>query len=87
MLFEPDKFKNAGFWFSCEPEAFWKRNFWKRGHRDNHVISLTGFFSNTITRWPVMTSAFWSSSRKHKMRQFSEQNVVFKFFRRSVDGD
>ena len=43
-LFKPEKFENAGFAFYCKWKTFWKRNFRKRWHRDNNVISHTEFF-------------------------------------------
>ena len=48
------EFENASFAFSCERKTFCEQRISKRWRRDNHVISLIEFSSNTIPKWPVI---------------------------------
>ena len=68
-LFEPEKFKNAGFLFSCGRSFFTKR--W----RHDHVISLT-----ECDWWLLQFKFIWRCVYgKHLMRFQNETSVSFQF--------
>ena len=47
-LFKPKKFEDAGFSFSCGRKHFENGAFLKTMTSDDHVISLTAFYSTQI---------------------------------------
>ena len=79
--FQPEEFENAGVSFSCERKTFWKRNFRKWWRRNNHVIFLTEFSSNTNPKYPVIQLCFQIPQAQCGLQTFdafSEWNLRFQ---------
>lgn len=82
--------ENGGVWkcrlfvFMWAEIIFENRAFWKQWSRNNHVISLPDFFSNTDPKWSLFL-LFLISCGVMWMK-ISEWNLVFNFLRCIVDG-
>ena len=81
-LFKPEEFENTSFSLSCGGKTFYKRSFSKRLRRDNLVISMTEFSSNTNPKSKFLLRCL---DGKHLMR-FQSESSVFKFSHCSMAG-